>query len=863
MTDFAREIISVSLEDEMRKSYLDYAMSVIVGRALPDIRDGLKPVHRRVLFAMRELGTDYNKPHKKSARVVGEVIGKYHPHGESAVYDAIVRMAQPFSLRYMLVDGQGNFGSIDGDAPAAMRYTEVRMTRVAHQLLADLDKETVDFVPNYDGSEEEPLVFPTRVPNLLVNGSSGIAVGMATNIPPHNLNEVIDATLALIDNPDISIDGLMEHLPGPDFPTAGFICGREGIREAYHTGRGRVVMRARCVIEKDEKTQGGRIVVNELPYMVNKATLLQKIVALVKEKRIEGISELRDESDKDGMRAVIQTKRGEAGEVILNKLYKFTSLQTAFSVNMVALNEGGPQLVNIKQALEAFIRHRRDVITRRSVFELRKAREKAHLLEGYAVALASLDAVIALIKASASPAAARQALMDRAWPSGKVIEMLRDVELSSDGTASHITRPDTLEPGFGLSDDGYRLSQAQAQAILDLRLHRLTALEQDKIFIDYKQLVQRIGELLEVLSNPDRLIDVVKEELIETRNLHGDRRRTEILEEQGGVELEDLVKKEEAVVTLSRKGYAKYQPLDTYHAQRRGGTGKTAAPVKEKDCVEKLFIAGTHDTLLCFSTRGKVYWLKVYCLPRVGRTAQGKPIVNMLPLADGERISSLLPVKDYDPSRYVLMATARGTVKKVGLANFSHPRKNGIIAVRLKPGDELTGTELVDPRHHVMLFTDAGKAIRFRASDLRSIGRQAQGVRGMRLDAKARVVSLLTIDTEQQTGKSVLVATRNGFGKRTEVARFTPQKRGGKGVISIRTMPRNGLVRGAVLGGENDEAVLITTGGKLIRMRLKDVPLVGRNTQGVRLIRLSGKERLVMVELVVGIEDQLSVHPET
>ena len=861
MTDFAREIIAVTLEEEMRKSYLDYAMSVIVGRALPDIRDGLKPVHRRVLFAMRELGNDHNKPHKKSARIVGEVIGKYHPHGESAVYDAIVRMAQPFSLRYMLIDGQGNFGSVDGDAPAAMRYTEVRMMRIAHQLLADLDKETVDFIPNYDGSEKEPLVFPTRVPNLLVNGSSGIAVGMATNIPPHNLGEVIDAVLALIDNPDISIEELMEHLPGPDFPTAGFICGRQGIEEAYRTGRGKVVMRARCVVEKDEKGAGERIVVNELPYMVNKAVLLQKIAGLVKEKRIDGIAGLRDESDKDGMRVVMETKRGEASEVILNKLYKFTSLQSAFNVNMVALAEGGPLLVNIKQALEAFVRHRRDVITRRSVFELRKARAKAHLLEGYAVALANLDAVIELIKASPSPADARQALMDSVWLPGKVIEMLQDAKTETGSGAGWITRPDDLEPGFGLLDDSYRLSPAQAQAILELRLHRLTALEQDRIFIDYKALVERIGELLEVLSNPDSLTDVVREELVEIRNLHGDDRRTEILEEEGGVELEDLVKEEDVVVTLSHRGYAKYQPLDTYRAQRRGGKGKTATSVKEEDFVEKLFIAGTHDTLLCFSTHGKVYWLKVYYLPRAGRIAQGKPIVNMLPLADGERISSVLPVKDFDQDCHVIMATAKGVVKKVELSSFSRPRRSGIIAVRLKPEDELIGTEIVDSRHHIMLFSDIGKAIRFRASDLRSIGRQAQGVKGMNLGEKSRVVSLLTIDAGQQEDKCVLVATENGFGKRTAVTQFPPRNRGGKGVISIRTSPRNGLVTGAVLGGEDDEAMLITAGGKLIRVRLRDVSLVGRNTQGVRLIRLYGKQRLVMVEPVVepdvGIDDRL------
>ena len=866
MADFAREVISVTLEDEMRKSYLDYAMSVIVGRALPDIRDGLKPVHRRVLFAMSGLSNDYNKPYKKSARVVGEVIGKYHPHGESAVYDAIVRMAQPFSLRYMLVDGQGNFGSIDGDAPAAMRYTEVRMTRVAHDLLSDLDKETVDFVPNYDNSEKEPTVLPTRVPNLLVNGSSGIAVGMATNVPPHNLKEVIDATLALIDNPEVTIDELIERLPGPDFPTAGFICGREGIRQAYQTGRGSVVMRARCVMEKDEKSGRERIVVNELPYMVNKAALLEKIVELVKEKRIEGISELRDESDKDGMRVAIDLKRGEFGEVVLNNLYQYTKLQSVFGVNMVALSRGRPILADLKQVLEAFVRHRRDVVTRRSVFELRKARERAHVLEGQAVALNSVDEVIALIKASRTPADAKQALMAKAWPPGEVIGMLQRAESlnvsKTNGAGRHVTRPDDLAPEFGLFDEGYLLSPAQAQAILDLRLNRLTALEQGKIITDYQELIGRITELLEILSNPDRLIEVVRGELLEIQERYGDERRTEILEAEGDLEMEDLIPEEDVVVTLSHAGYAKYQPMDTYRAQRRGGKGKAAAPVKEEDFVDKLFIASTHDTLLCFSTRGKVYWLKVYRLPEAGRIARGKPIVNMLPLEEGERISSVLPVKAYDKDHYVVMATAKGVVKKTNLTNFSRPRGNGIIAVRLKPGDELIGTEIIGPDHHVMLFNDGGRVVRFHESGLRSMGRVAAGVRGIRLRGEGRVISLLTIDPDAEArGCCVLTATENGYGKRTELKQYPLRKRGGLGVRSIRTSERNGRVAGSILVEDDDEVMLITSGGTLVRTRVSGVSVVGRNTQGVRLIRLSEGQRLVEVEPITDVNGSAEQEP--
>ena len=861
MADFAREVIAVTLEDEMQKSYLDYAMSVIIGRALPDIRDGLKPVHRRVLYAMSELGNDYNKPYKKSARVVGDVIGKYHPHGDTAVYDTIVRMAQPFSLRYMLVNGQGNFGSIDGDSPAAMRYTEVRMMRLAHELLSDLDKETVDFIPNYDNSEKEPTVMPTRVPNLLINGSSGIAVGMATNIPPHNLTETITAILALIDNPEISIDELIEYVPGPDFPTAGFICGRGGIKQAYHTGRGSVVMRARCVIEKDEKGGRERIVVNELPYMVNKAALLEKIAELVKVKRLEGISEMRDESDKDGIRVAIDLRRGEIGEVVLNNLYQQTKLQSTFGINMVTLSEGRPVLVDLKQALEAFLRHRRDVVTRRSIYELCKSREKAHVLEGQAVALTNVDEVIKLIKASRTPADAKRGLMAKAWPPGAVIEMLQRAEAmnvnQTNGSNGHVTRPDGLAPEFGLFDEGYRLSNAQAQAILDLRLNRLTALEQDKIISDYKALIEHIGELLKILSNPERLIDVIREELLEIRERYGDQRRTEILEDEGSFEMEDLITEEDVVVTLSHAGYAKYQPMDTYRAQRRGGKGKAAASVKEEDFVDKLFVASTHDTLLCFSTRGKVYWLKVYKLPEASRIARGRPIVNMLPLEDGERISSVLPVRNYDEDRYVIMATVKGIVKKIKLANFSRPRSNGIIALRLKPADELIGTEIIGAGHHVMLFSDEGKVVRFQESDLRAIGRVAAGVRGIRLRNKARVISLLTIAPgSEERSDCVLIATVNGYGKRTSLDQFSLRKRGGYGVISIQTTSRNGRVAGAILVDESNEVMLITTGGTLVRTRVADISTVGRNTQGVRLIRLSKKEQLIEIEPIAVMNEE-------
>jgi len=842
MADFAKEVLPVNLEDEMRQSYLDYAMSVIVGRALPDVRDGLKPVHRRVLYAMSELGNDWNKPYKKSARIVGDVIGKYHPHGDTAVYDTIVRMAQPFSLRYMLVDGQGNFGSVDGDSPAAMRYTEVRMARIAHELLADLDKETVDFVPNYDDSEREPSVFPTRVPNLLVNGSAGIAVGMATNIPPHNLNEVINACIALIDNPELSVKELMEYVPGPDFPTAALINGVRGIHEAYHTGRGRVYIRARSHIEGEE---GGKqsIVVTELPYQVNKARLLEKIAELVKDKKIEGITTLRDESDKDGMRMVIELRRGEVAEVVLNNLYQHTQLQSVFGINMVALVDGQPRLLNLKQVLEAFVRHRREVVTRRTVFELRKARERAHILEGLAVALANIDEVIALIKASSSRAEAREELMRREWAPGIVTELLQR-------SGAESSRPDGLERHFGYQGDVYRLSEAQAQAILDLRLHQLTGLEQDKIVDEYRQVIERIGELLEILNNPDRLMQVIRDELLEVREQFGDQRRTEILADHLDLTLEDLITEEDVVVTLSHSGYAKSQPLSDYRAQRRGGRGKAATRVKEEDFIDKLFVASTHDTILCFSSRGKAYWLKVYQLPQAGRAARGKPIVNLLPLEEGERINAVLPVRDFPEDQFVFMATAQGTVKKTPLADFSRPRANGIIAVDLRPDDYLVNVAVTDGDRDVMLFSNTGKVIRFKESDVRPMGRTACGVRGIRLGAGQRVIALIIGDEG-----AVLTATENGYGKRTPVADYPGHGRGGQGVISIQSSERNGEVVGAVLVQEEDEIMLISNAGTLVRTRVNEISSMGRNTQGVRLISLHNGEKLVGVERIVDVQD--------
>ena len=833
MAEVAQELMSVSLEDEMRQSYLDYAMSVIVGRALPDVRDGLKPVHRRVLYTMRELGNDYNKPYKKSARVVGDVMGKYHPHGDSAIYDTMVRMAQPFSMRYLLVDGQGNFGSVDGDAPAAMRYTEVRMSRLAHELLADIDKETVDFVENYDGSESEPSVMPTRVPNLLVNGSSGIAVGMATNIPPHNLCEVIDAALALIDNPAIDVPGLMEHLPGPDFPTAGIINGAQGIYAAYRTGRGRVYIRARVAIEAMDKGGRERIVVTELPYQVNKARLIEKIAELVRDKRIEGISELRDESDKDGMRIVIELKRGEVSDVILNNLYKQTPMQSVFGINMVALHEGQPKLMNLKQVLEAFLAHRREVVTRRTIYELRKARDRAHVLEGQTVALANIDEVIALIKASSSPAEAREALIARGWEPGEVTGMLERAGATD-------TRPDALEDGYGLIDGQYRLSPVQAKAILDLQLHRLTGLEQDKIIKEYKDILDKIKELSEILADPDKLLEVIRSELHDIREAFGDARRTEIVQDHSDLSVEDLIPEEDVVVTLSHGGYAKSQPIDTYQAQRRGGRGRSATKVKDEDFVDKLFVANTHDTILCFSSRGKMYWLKVYQVPQAGRGARGKPIVNLLPLEEGERINTVLPIREFDQDSYVFMATSGGTVKKTPLSQFSRPRASGIIAIDLRNGDRLVDAAITDGNAEILLVASSGKAIRFSESDVRPMGRGAAGVRGIKLADGHEVIALSILDEGM-----ILTATENGYGKRTQVDEFPVQGRGGQGVIAIQTTERNGRTVGALQVAEDDEIMLISSNGTLVRTPVADISIVGRNTQGVRLIRVEEGQRLV------------------
>ncbi|MDG4559865.1 MAG: DNA gyrase subunit A [Candidatus Competibacter sp.] len=841
MTDIAKEILPVNLEDEMRQSYLDYAMSVIVGRALPDVRDGLKPVHRRVLFAMSELGNDWNKPYKKSARVVGDVIGKYHPHGDSAVYDTIVRMAQPFSLRYMLVDGQGNFGSIDGDAPAAMRYTEVRMARVAHELLADLDKETVDFVPNYDESEREPSVFPTRLPNLLVNGSSGIAVGMATNIPPHNLTEVVDACVALIDDPTLGIAELMRHIPGPDFPTAALINGVSGIREAYETGRGRVRMRARTEIETDELRNRQAIVVTELPYQVNKARLIEKIAELVKDRKLEGITELRDESDKDGLRIYIELRRGETAEVVLNNLFLHTSLQCVFGINMVALVEGQPRLLNLKQILEAFLAHRREVVVRRTVFDLRKARERAHIVEGLAVALANLDSLIALIRAAADPAAARVALLEQVWMPGSVTELL-----ARSGAAA--SRPEDLPAECGLGEAGYRLSPAQAQAILDLRLHRLTGLEQRKLLDEYQDLLSRIQDFLEILTVPERLTAVIRAELLELRAQYGDARRTEILPDEQNLNLEDLINEEAMVVTLSHAGYVKSQPLSLYRAQKRGGRGRAATTFKEEDFVDKLFVASTHDTILCFSNCGKVYWKKVYELPQASRTARGRPIVNLLPLEEGERINAVLAVREFSDDHDVFFATANGTVKKTPLSAYSRPRPSGIIAIDLREGDQLVNVALTHGQSDVMLFTDAGKVLRFPETEVRDTGRSACGVRGIRLGDGQKVIALIVVGEG-----TVLTVTENGYGKRTPVDDYPRRGRGGQGVISIQTSERNGLVTGAVQVENDHDIMLITDGGTLVRTRVEEISLVSRNTQGVKLISLQGDEKLVGVEKIESI----------
>ena len=846
MDQFAKETLPISLEEEMRRSYLDYAMSVIVGRALPDVRDGLKPVHRRVLFAMHELSNDWNRPYKKSARVVGDVIGKYHPHGDTAVYDTIVRMAQHFSLRYMLVDGQGNFGSVDGDNAAAMRYTEIRMSRIAHELLADLDKETVDFGPNYDGSEREPLILPAKIPNLLINGSSGIAVGMATNIPPHNLGEVVDACLALLKNPQIGIEDLIEIVPAPDFPTAGIIYGVAGVHEGYRTGRGRVVMRARTHFEDMDKGSRQSIIIDELPYQVNKANLLIRIGELVRDKKIEGISDLRDESDKSGMRVVIELRRGEVPEVVLNNLYKETQMQDTFGMNMVALRDGQPRLLNLKQMLDAFLRHRREVVTRRSAFELKKARERGHLLEGLAVALSNVDEVIALIKAAPTPAVAKDGLMSRVWRSAMVEDML--ARASVDVKAY---RPENLAPEYGLSADGYRLSDAQAQAILELRLQRLTGLEQDKIVGEYKEIMEKIADLLDILAKPERITAIITDELAAMKQQFGDKRRSEIVINTQDLSMEDLIASEDVVVTLSHNGYIKSQPLDDYRAQKRGGRGKQATGTKEDDFIDNLFIANTHDYILCFSSRGRVYWIKVYAVPQGGRISRGKPIVNLVQLEQGEKINAILPVKAFDENRYIFMATAFGTVKKTPLSEFSRPRASGIIAVGLDEDDYLIGVALTEGKHDVMLFSDAGKAIRFDENDVRPMGRGARGVRGMKLGRNQKVISLLVAESEELT---VLTATENGFGKRTPIGEYTRHGRDTQGMIAIKTSQRNGKVVAAKLVREDDEIMLITTGGVLIRTRVNEVREMSRATQGVILINLDEGERLAGLERVVETE---------
>ncbi len=842
MSEIAREIVPVNLEDEMRQSYLDYAMSVIVGRALPDVRDGLKPVHRRVLYAMRELSNDWNKPYKKSARIVGDVIGKYHPHGDTAVYDTMVRMAQPFSLRYLLIDGQGNFGSVDGDMPAAMRYTEVRMSRLAHELLADIDKDTVDFVPNYDETESEPSVLPTRVPNLLINGQTGIAVGMATNIPPHNLTEVVNACLALLENPAITLAEIMQHVPGPDFPTAGIINGAQEIATAYRTGRGRLSIRARTHIEDIGKGDRQAIVVTELPYQVNKARLLERIADLVRAKNIDGISELRDESDKDGMRVVIELKRGEVSDIVLNNLFAQTPLETVFGINMVALQDAQPKLLSLKEMLEAFVRHRREVITRRTIFDLARARERAHLLEGLTVALANIDEIIALIKAAPSPAEARTALQARAWAPGVVPQLLERA-----GTIS--TRPADLGAEFGLRGDthggGYQLSEAQAQAILDMRLHRLTGLEQDKIIAEFKDLLVRIGDLSDILARPERLTQVIRDELIEVREQYGDARRTEINRDHLNLSTEDLIEPQDVVVTLSHAGYAKSQPVAEYQTQRRGGRGRAATAVKDEDFVEKLFVAHTHDTVLCFSNRGKVYWLKVYELQQAGHGARGKPMVNLLPLEEGEKISAVLPVKQYDEHHFVFMATGQGTVKKTPLTAFSRPRTTGIIALDLAENDRLVGVGLTDGTKEIILVSSGGKAIRFNESEVRPMGREAAGVRGIKLGEGYELIALIVVGEG-----NILTASENGYGKLTPLDDFPRHGRGGQGVIALQTTDRNGATVAALQVSAGQEIMLISSTGTLVRTPVDEISVVGRNTQGVRLIRLGEGERLVGIERV-------------
>lgn len=849
MGDLAKEIVPVNIEDELKQSYLDYAMSVIVGRALPDVRDGLKPVHRRVLYAMSELGNDWNKAYKKSARVVGDVIGKYHPHGDSAVYDTIVRMAQDFSLRYMLVDGQGNFGSIDGDSAAAMRYTEIRMTKLAHALLADLDKETVDFVPNYDETETIPAVMPTRVPNLLINGSSGIAVGMATNIPPHNMTEVVRGCLALIDNEEITIDELMEYIPGPDFPTAAIINGKAGIVQAYRTGRGRIYVRAKASVEVNEKTKRETIIITELPYQLNKARLIERIAELVKEKKIEGISELRDESDKDGLRVVIELKRGEVGEVILNNLYAQTQLQSVFGINVVALVDGQPKILNLKQMLEAFIRHRREVVTRRTIYLLRKARERAHTLEGFSIALANIDEVIALIKQSPSPAEAREALVARGWSPGHVTGML-------ERAGSEATRPEWLEPQYGIRDGLYYLSPEQAKDILELRLHRLTGMEQDKILEEFAIKLTEIAEYQDILASHARLMEVIRGELEEVVDEFGDARRTEIVESQHDLTVEDLITEEDRVVTISHGGYAKTQALSDYQAQRRGGMGKSATAVKDEDFVEHLLVASTHATILCFTSVGKVYWLKVYQIPLAGRNSRGRPVVNLLPLGEGERITSILPVEEYSADRYVIMATANGTVKKTSLDQYSRPRTVGLRAVDLVEGDHLVGTAITDGAQDIMLFSSEGKAVRFAGDDVRSMGRVSKGVRGMRLPEGERIISMVIPD---ESGY-LLTVCDNGYGKRTRTGEFPTKGRGGKGMIAIQASERNGPLVGATQLFEGDEVMLISNQGTMVRTRGDEISVVGRNTQGVRIIRLKESENLVSL---ARIEEQSAALEES
>ncbi|MCE2680625.1 MAG: DNA gyrase subunit A [Burkholderiales bacterium] len=848
MEQFAKETLPVSLEEEMRRSYLDYAMSVIVGRALPDVRDGLKPVHRRVLFAMHELNNDWNRAYKKSARIVGDVIGKYHPHGDTAVYDTIVRMAQDFSLRYMLVDGQGNFGSIDGDNAAAMRYTEVRLDKIAHEMLEDIEKETVDFGPNYDGSEKEPLILPSKLPNLLINGSSGIAVGMATNIPPHNLREVIDACLHSLRNPDCTVDDLMEIIPAPDFPTAGIIYGLAGVREGYRTGRGRVVMRAKTHFEDSDRAGRQVIIVDELPYQVNKKTLLERIAELVNEKRVEGISDIRDESDKDGIRVVIELKRGEMPEVVLNNLYKFTQLQDTFGINMVALVDGQPRLLNLRQMVEYFLQHRREVVTRRTVYELRKARERGHVLEGLAVALANIDEFIAIIKAAPTPPVARAELMTRSWDSSLVREMLNRTEFDALG-GMKLFRPEGLAANFGMQSDGlYRLSDVQAQEILNMRLQRLTGLEQDKIVSEYKDVMTAIADLLDILSKPERISAIISDELMSIRTEFGDERRSVIEMNATELETEDLITPQDMVVTFSHTGYVKSQPLSEYRAQKRGGRGKQATATKDDDWIDQLFIANTHDTMLCFSNKGRVYWLKVWEVPQGSRNSRGKPIVNLFPLVDGEKITVVLSVKAFEEGKYVFMSTSLGTVKKTPLRDFSRPMKRGIIAVNLDDSDFLIGAAITDGAHDVMLFSDAGKAVRFDENDVRPMGRDARGVRGMFLEEGQAVIAMLVAENEQQ---SVLTATQNGYGKRTPITEYTRHGRGTKGMIAIQTSERNGKVVAAVLVNANDEIMLITTGGVLVRTRVSEVREMGRATQGVTLINvdegtwLSGLQRVL------------------